>query len=219
MSFIRQIISRASSDRLELLIEERLNPKADKASIDRRIWNLFGEKWAVLYTDLSGFSRNVAEFGIIHFLQTIYESHRLLVPVIQHGNGILLKTEGDSLMVIYRSVDDAVRSAIAMQNCCKRHSANLPAEDKVLLCIGIGYGDLLRIGDQDVYGHEVNTACKLGEDTAKAHEILISGAVAEAVTLPQGAELEAFTEVPAGVDSAFRLKYENAVLSEFPKNV
>ena len=216
MSFIRQIISRASSDRLELLIEERLNPKADKASIDRRIWNLFGEKWAVLYTDLSGFSRNVAEFGIIHFLQTIYESHRLLVPVIQHGNGILLKTEGDSLMVTYRSVDDAVRSAIAMQNCCQNHSANLPPADKVLLCIGIGYGDVLRIGDQDVYGAEVNSACKLGEDTAKAHEILITGAVAEAVKLPKNARLEPFTDVPAGIGTAFRLNYADVVLKNYP---
>lgn len=217
MAFIRQIVSRASEDRLELLIEERLKPETDKGRIDKRIWNLFGEKWAVLYTDLAGFSRNVAEFGIIHFLQTIYESHRLLVPVIQHGCGILLKTEGDSLMVIYRSVDDAVRSAIAMQNCCRRHSANLPDEDKVLLCIGIGYGDMLRIGDSDIYGAEVNSACKLGEDVADAHEILISNAVAESVLLPDGAQLETLTDVPAGVGGAFRLQYDNVVLSGFPK--
>jgi len=100
MAFIRQIISRASLDRLELLIDERLKPGTDKARIDQRIWNLFGEKWAVLYTDLAGFSRNVAEFGIIHFLQTIHESHRLLVPVIQHGSGVLLKTEGEPFPVI-----------------------------------------------------------------------------------------------------------------------
>jgi len=142
MSFTRQIISRASTDRLELLIEERLQPGSDKDRIDRRIWNLFGEQWAVLYTDLSGFSRRVAEFGVIHFLQTIYESHRLLVPVIQYGNGILLKTEGDSLMVIYRKPDDAVRSAIAMQQRCQRHSAEHKAEDQVLLCIGIGFGEV-----------------------------------------------------------------------------
>lgn len=213
MSFIREIDSRASEDRLELLIEERLSPGTDKARIDRRIWNLFGEKWAVLYTDLSGFSRNVAEFGIIHFLQTIYESHRLLVPVIQHGSGILLKTEGDSLMVIYRNVDDAVRSAIAMQNCCQRHSKDLAAEDKVLLCIGIGYGDMLRIGGHDIYGAEVNAACKLGEDTAQAHEILISKAVAQAASLPQHARLEPLADAPAGVGAAFSLKYEKVVLS------
>jgi adenylate cyclase len=217
MAFIRQIGSRASEDRLELLIEGRLKPDADKARIDKRIWSLFGEKWAVLYTDLSGFSRNVAEFGIIHFLQTIYESHRLLVPVIQHGCGILLKTEGDSLMVMYRNVDDAVRSAIAMQNCCQRHSATLPAEDKVLLCIGIGYGDVLRIGDQDVYGEEVNSACKLGEDTAQAHEILITKAVAEAVSLPEGARLDPLKNAPPAVGTAYSLHYEKVVLTGFPK--
>ena len=150
MAFIGQIYSRASADRLEMLIEERLKPGMDKARIDKRIWNLFGERWAVLYTDLSGFSRNVKEFGIVHFLQTIYESHRLLVPVIQYGNGILLKTEGDSLMVIYRKPDDAIRSAIAMQQRCQRHRAEQKPEDQVLLCIGIGYGDVLRIGDEDV---------------------------------------------------------------------
>ena len=207
MSFTRQIISRASTDRLELLIEERLQPGSDKDRIDRRIWNLFGEKWAVLYTDLSGFSRRVAEYGVIHFLQTIYESHRLLVPVIQYGNGILLKPEGDSLMVIYRSVDDAVRSAIAMQNCCQRHSKDLPPEDQVLLCIGIGFGEVLRIGDDDIYGAEVNAACKLGEDSAKAHEILITGAVAKAITLPEGCSLEPLAEAPPGADQAFRLSY------------
>ena len=78
MSFTRQIICRASIDRLELLIEERLQPDSNREPIDQRIWNLFGERWAVLYTDLSGFSRRVAEFGMIHFLQTIYASHRLL---------------------------------------------------------------------------------------------------------------------------------------------
>ena len=209
MPFIRQIVSGASADRLEMLIEERLKPGTDKGRIDRRIWNLFGETWAVLFTDLSGFSRNVGKFGIIHFLQTIYESHRLLVPVIEHGNGILLKTEGDSLMVIYRSVDDAVRSAIAMQFCCQRHSNKLPPEERVLLCIGIGYGEMLRIGDQDVYGAEVNTACKLGEDLATANEILISGAVAKAMDLPRGARIDPVESVPTGIDSAFRLHYND----------
>lgn len=46
--FTRQIISRASTDRLELLIEERLQPGSDRERIDRRIWNLFGERWAAL---------------------------------------------------------------------------------------------------------------------------------------------------------------------------
>jgi class 3 adenylate cyclase len=118
-------------------------------------------------------------------------------------------------MVIYRSVDDAVRSAIAMQQCCHHHSKDLPPEDKVLLCIGIGYGDMLRIGDQDVFGEEVNAACKLGEDTAKAHEILITSAVADAVKLPKGAQVEVYTGAPEAVGPAFRLNYDNVVLKSY----
>jgi len=43
-----------------------------------------------------------------------------------------------------------------------------------LLCVGIGFGDVLRIGDSDVWGREVNAASKLGEDTAKSVEILVT---------------------------------------------
>jgi hypothetical protein len=71
MPLFDRIDSHASQDRLERLIEERLVPGADKQAIDQIIWKLFGERWAVMFTDLIGFSRNVAEFGIVQFLETI----------------------------------------------------------------------------------------------------------------------------------------------------
>lgn len=207
MPFIYNVVSGASADRLEKLIAERLSAGADKAAVDRRIWRLFGETWAVMYTDLAGFSRNVAEFGIVHFLQTIYESHRLLVPLIEKENGILLKTEGDSLMVIFRHVNDAIRCALAMQQCTQKYNLTRIDEEKVLLCVGIGCGELLRIGDADIFGAEVNAACKLGEDIAKAGEILITGAGADKARLPPETHLEQIATVPAGADSAFTLIY------------
>ena len=208
MPFTYNVVTGASEDRLEKLIAARLEPGADKVAIDRRIWRLFGEKWAVLYTDLSGFSRNVAEFGIVHFLQTIYESHRLLVPLIEQSNGILLKTEGDSLLVMFRHVSDAVRCSVAMQKCTQQYNETRIDAEKVLLCVGIGYGELLRIGDADIFGAEVNAACKLGEDTAKAGEILITGEVSRTARMPQGSTLERLDTAPAGADSAFRLLYK-----------
>ena len=104
----------ASEERLEKLLLERLRPGVDQAEIDARIWDLFGETWAVMFTDLAGFSRRVREFGIIHFLQVIQESQRLLIPCIEHYDGILLKTDGDSLMVIFRNVRKAIECALAM---------------------------------------------------------------------------------------------------------
>lgn len=177
MAYRRVIGASASEDRLERLIEERLKPGADKEKIDNRIWDLFGETWAIMFTDLSGFSRNVAKFGIIHFLQTIYESERLLIPIIEEHDGILLKAEGDSLLVIFRNANKALQAAVAMQRSLVAYNKDKAAEEQVLLCVGIGYGRVLRIGDVDVFGHEVNSASKLGEDTAKAYEILVTPAV------------------------------------------
>ena len=196
-----------SEGRLERLIAERLQPGTDKEAIDRRIWDLFGERWAIMYTDLSGFSRRVAEFGVIHFLQTIHEAFQLHAPVIDRRGGFLLKVEGDSLMVIFRNVNEALGCAIEMQGVTHAHNLKLAPEDKVLLCIGIGYGDMLRIAEEDVFGAEVNAASKLGEDTAKAGEILVTDAVRDAVTLPPGCSLAPLEVVPPGAKAAYRLTY------------
>ena len=196
-----------SEGRLERLITERLLPGADQALIDRRIWDLFGERWAIMYTDLSGFSRRVAEFGIIHFLQTIHESFQLHAPVIDRRSGFLLKVEGDSMMVIFRNVDEAIACAIEMQRVSQQYNASRVPEDHVLLCLGIGYGDMLRIAEDDVFGAEVNAASKLGEDTAKAGEILVTGAVRDAAKLPEGCSLVPIDYVPPGAKAAYRLIY------------
>jgi adenylate cyclase len=206
MPYAFRIRTPASQDRLEQLIEARLQPEANKAEIDARLWDLFGEDWAVMFTDLSGFSRRVQEFGIIHFLQTIYESHRLLVPLIDAHDGILLKLEGDSMLVIFRRPERALACAIAMQQALVPYNRTKPEEEAILLCVGLGYGRILRIGDQDVFGAEVNAASKLGEDTARSGEILATEAVRQAVAEAQ-VQWQAIDTVPPGAEAAWRIVY------------
>jgi adenylate cyclase len=203
MPYRGTIVHSASQDRLQKLIEERLQPGADTDRIDARIWDLFGEEWCIMSTDLSGFSRGVARFGIIHFLQTIYESERMLIPIIQDHDGILLKVEGDSLFVIFRNVKKAIRSAIAMQRTLLEYNRERAEEEQVLLCVGLGFGRMLRIGDADVFGAEVNMASKLGEDVAKAYEILVTKAVREAAETMEDLQFE-----PIDAFGGFRLKWK-----------
>lgn len=169
----------SSSERLWALIGKRTESGADTAAIDRRIRELFGEEWAVMFTDLAGFSRRVEEFGIIHFLQVIYEHKKLLFPLIEAHDGVLVKAEGDSLLLLFRTMRSALDCAVAMQRACKNVSARRKPEEQILLCVGIGFGELLRIGDEDVWGRELNAASKLGEDLAGAGEILLTGAARE----------------------------------------
>ena len=207
MSYKKLILTSASEDRLENLINERLAEGADTDLIDKRIWDLFGEDWCVMFTDLSGFSRNVEKFGIIHFLQTIHESQRLLIPILEDNDGILLKVEGDSYLVIFRNVDKAIHAAIEMQRVLKDYNATKTDEDKVLLGVGLGYGTMLKIGDHDVFGSEVNAASKLGEDTAKAGDILVTNSVKEKCGENKNFEFLELDVTPPGAKKAYHLKY------------
>lgn len=197
---------KTSEERLWALIDQRSRAK-DPAVVDQRIWDLFGETWAVMFTDLSGFSRQVQSFGILHFLQIIYEHKQLLDPVVSAHDGILIKTEADSLLIIFRRTSSAIKCAVKMQRVLEKLNEHRAPETQVLLCVGIGYGPILRIGDKDVFGQQVNAASKLGEDTAKAREILVTQAAMESAGDIDGLSYQALDEAVAGSDVNFRLTY------------
>jgi adenylate cyclase len=198
---------KVSQGRLWALVEERCQPGADVREIDERIWNLFGEDWAVMFTDLSGFSRRVQEFGIIHFLQVIHEQRKMLLPVVDKHDGLLIKEEGDSLMVLFRRVERALDCGLAMQRACTKVNERRKPEEQILLCLGIGYGKILRIADEDAWGREVNGASKLGEDTARAGEILVTAAARVALGERPGIEFENIGPSSLGPEENFRVLY------------
>jgi len=198
---------KGSAARLWKLVAERAEPGADTPSIDRRIWDLFGEDWAIMFTDLAGFSRQVAAFGILHFLQIIWEQQRVLLPIVGDHDGILVKIEADSFLILFRRPERALTCAVAMQRAAQAESSKKRPEERVLLCIGIGYGRILRIGDTDVFGAEVNAASKLGEDRAKQDEILVTGAVRAAAGDVPGVSFEQIDVDVPGADTCFRVQY------------
>ena len=204
---MRDKLLKCSERRLWDLIAERTRPGVDLKALDQRIWDLFGETWAVMFTDLSGFSRQVEKFGILHFLQIIHEHKKLLSPVIHRHDGILIKIEADSLIVIFRRTASAVRCAVEMQKSLREFNRTRTPETEILLCVGIGYGEMLRIGDRDVFGREVNAASKLGEDTARSGEILITKAAVESAGPIDGVTFEKVDAQVGGSAENYRVNY------------
>jgi class 3 adenylate cyclase len=197
----------AARRRLEALIVERLKPGVDKSVIDQRIWTLLGQTRAVMFTDLSGFSRHVAKFGIVHFLQTIYESVRIFVPLVEQHDGVLLKAEADSLLVIFSSPRHALSCAIAMQHATVEYNLGVPPEEQILLGVGLGFGEMLQIGEEDVFGAEVNAASKLGEDIAKGGDILVTEHFRHHLDDMDGLESTKLDFIPPGAEGAYAVKY------------
>jgi len=198
---------KGSDARLWDLIELRTKPDADTDAIDRRIWDLFGERWAIMFTDLSGFSRQAAKFGITHFLQIIHEKKKMLLPIVAAHDGILLKVEADSFLLIFRRPDRALQCAIEMQRRCQLTNERRLPEEQIVLCLGIGYGDVLRVGDHDVWGREVNAASKLGEDTAGPNEILVTGAAQAELGAITSVRYELIDDKIPGSDVNYRCLY------------
>jgi adenylate cyclase len=165
----------------DLLIEKRINNKIDTEEIDSEIYRIFGREMCVLFTDLCDFTSCVHQYGTVAFLEKMYNFKKIFTPIILKNNGEVIKIEGDSYIAVFEQVDQALITVVEAIKCLTLFNEDKDLPDKIEMCSGIGYGDLLKIGDKDVFGYEVNIASKLGEDLAGAYEIFISEAAKQNV--------------------------------------
>src|SRR5438876_3357729 len=85
----------------------------------------------------------------------------LIDPTIAVHHGRVVKRTGDGSLVEFRSVVDAVRCAIEVQNGMVERNAGLPAERRIEFRVGIHLGDVVEESDGDLMGDGVNIAARL----------------------------------------------------------
>jgi adenylate cyclase len=86
----------------------------------------------------------------------------------------MIKAVADNLFSIFNTVDDAVRACHEINEHLISANEVVSLEQHLYAKFGIGYGNILNIGDEDIFGDEVNLASKLGEDIASKGEILLT---------------------------------------------
>ena len=84
-----------------------------------------------------------------------------------------MKRTGDGVLIEFRSVVDAVRCAIEVQNGMVERNAGLPPERRIEFRVGIHLGDVVEESDGDLMGDGVNIAARL-EGIAKPGAICLS---------------------------------------------
>jgi len=175
-SLENKTLSRANTEaELTRLLEKRLAQPESTEAIDAQIQKIFVETHAILILDMSGFSRLVEEFFIIHTLAQIQHMRGVVMPIVVAHQGEVLKLEADNVYATFPQVHHAVAAASQM--------IQQLAQINIHASIGIGYGELIMIaadsgspGSKDAFGNQMNLASKLGEDLAKADEILLTEA-------------------------------------------
>lgn len=161
---------------LRRLMSERNQYPERSAEIDRQVIESFARDIAVLVLDMCGFSRLTVEFGIIHYLAMIHQMQEAARPAVRSNGGKVIKFDADNLFAIFDEPVRALESALDIFRAFEAINTVVPIDRDIYGSIGIGYGETLLIDERDMFGSEVNIACKLGEDCALKNEILLTQA-------------------------------------------
>ena len=161
---------------LSQLLNDMISFPERRSEIAETIEQTFGQSKAVLALDMSGFSRTTQQHGIISFLLMIHQMQLICRPCVEQHGGVVIKTDADNLFCLFDSVADAVKASREIITRLNAVNTVLPADRQLYVAFGIGYGKILNIGDEDIFGDEMNLACKLGEDIAEKGEILLTPA-------------------------------------------
>jgi adenylate cyclase len=128
---------------------------------------------AILVADIVGYSKlaGADEDRTLARLRALRSD--LIDPAIAVHHGRVVKRTGDGALVEFRSVVDAVRCAIEVQNGLIERNAGLPPERRIEFRVGIHLGDVVEEDDGDLMGDGVNIAARL-EGLAKPGTICLS---------------------------------------------
>jgi adenylate cyclase len=116
---------------------------------------------AILVADIVGYSRlaSVDEERTLARVRALRSD--LIDPAIAAHHGRIVKRTGDGAIVEFRSVVDAVRCAIEVQNGLIERNFGLPPERRIEYRVGIHLGDIVEESDGDLMGDGVNIAARL----------------------------------------------------------
>ena len=181
---------------------------------------------AILAADVVGFSRMTSadEDGTLARLRKLRAE--LIDPTVASQNGRVFKRTGDGALVEFRSVVEAVRCAITIQNAMIERNVGMPADQRIVFRIGIHLGDVVEESDGDLMGDGVNIAARL-EGLAQPGAICLSeqaywqvkGRLDLAVTdlgptqLKNIAEMDADAELNALVGGHADVAFDHRVLN------
>jgi adenylate cyclase len=161
---------------LDSLLSELNQYPARRDKIEKQIRDAFERRVAILALDMIGFSRLTVEYGIIHYLAMINQMAEGATPAVKGNGGTVIKQEADNLFAVFDTPGHALEASLDIFRAFNAINSVVPTERDIFGSIGIGYGETLIVDGKDMFGSEMNLACKLGEDLAEKNEILLTPA-------------------------------------------
>jgi len=136
------------------MVSESSSAKQSGSSSDRR------KLVAIVYADMVGYSRliGVDDAGTLSRLRSL--RREVINPAISEHGGRVVQTGGDSLLIVFDSIDGAVRFAVEVQQQVPMHDGEQQPDRAIRFRMGIDIGDAIPDGT-DLHGDAVNIATRL----------------------------------------------------------
>lgn len=149
----------------------------------------------VMFTDISGFTKHTETISREALMSRLDTHNELLMPVIAHFEGRIVKTIGDAFLITFESPTNAVQCGLFMQHTLRKYNTEKPDPEQIHIKVSINSGEVT-VTDNDVFGDPVNVAAKI-EKATNPDEIYFTEAVFLAMNK---------AEVPTSFVKAFRPK-------------
>ena len=144
----------------------------ERERLDRMFNEKFMKTITVMFTDLKGSTAFSETQGDLAGRTMIKHHNDIVLPAINKGNGILVKTMGDGTMSYFTSAQDAVRVAAQIQSEIDQFNLSKTLQFPILIRIGLHTGKGI-VEKNDIFGDVVNVASRF-ESIANPGEIYLS---------------------------------------------
>lgn len=149
----------------------------------------------VMFTDISGFTQHTEMISRDALMKRLETHNAVLMPIIAHFEGKIVKTIGDAFLITFESPTNAVQCGLFMQHTLAKFNKDKPQGEQIHIKVSINSGEVT-VTDSDVFGDPVNVAAKI-EKATNPDEIYFTESVFLAMNK---------SEVPTSFVKAFRPK-------------
>ncbi|MBI2014930.1 MAG: adenylate/guanylate cyclase domain-containing protein [Candidatus Rokubacteria bacterium] len=119
----------------------------------------FGGTVTIFFSDIRGFTDYTEQFGDEAAYRILREHNAIVRKEIEAFGGVVVKTQGDSFMVAFKTARGAIQCAIAIQRAITESDEN-QAGPRIAIGIGINTGEPIQEGG-DYFGSMVNLTARI----------------------------------------------------------
>lgn len=173
--------------------------------------------FTVVFADLTGSTGVFESLGNAKATQSITRMTQWIGQVCTEKNGVVVKSLGDGVLMVFKENVNAVDAVIEMQRVHTERIKSWPDSLKMRLQVGLARGDVV-MQDGDFFGDAVNVASRLS-DLSGEDQILATDSVIEQLPSNSAVRSRCLGAMDIrgrdGACTVYRVEWQNELLTEF----